>query len=1011
MFDRKVAGSILARSMTQLNKIVYEESSSDKLNKECWDKSNKECLDNSDKLVKNNVLENISYSNDNKQKDDSNKMEYSNGGNDETGMEIPWMVNSKLLMVQKWDPSIGMTKTEPTKIPMWVKLTDVPMEAWTTKGISVISSNVGRPLIMDRASKGFKETVKLQYMDKNMNVKGSKTVKVTYDQKPPIYAHCLVFEHDHKNYKVRARTNEEIATEKESVDKNVGNQKENEFVLNKVRRPQWNKKVSNGEENNANKNKEKSTKEETPVQRDLGRLIEIKKGMKGFVEDVFEEEGIAAKNLVADELKGASSSLITIGWKSEEVNVLVVHSTRQMIMCLIENRKNHEKLYCSFIYAANTGMEEEFYGQACNYLSVSLMEYIDCVNWIEVEDVCMTEFMELVDKHWHVDIEGYHMFRVTKKLKLLKKHIKKLQWMNGDIFARVEILRTTLEEFNEALSDEEKLLSQKAKVDWLCEGDRNSTYFHKVVKGRRNRNRVMSINNVVGDVVQGSKIADKFVKHFEKKLGQAIHVQHLDSLGNIFTKTLTNEEADAMVNDVSDQEIKAAMFSINDCKAPGPDGYTACFFKKAWSVIGNDVCLAVKEFFKLGKLLKEVNSTLIALIPKVHHPKLVTEFRPVACCNVLYKCISKILTTRIKESLNKLANLNQSAFIHGRNIQDNILLTQELLKGYNRKGGSKRCTLKIDIAKAYDTKLGIPQEFIKDSIDEFSRVSGLEPNMSKSTIFFGNVKMGDQRSILNVMPFRVGKFPVKYLRVPLITKRLGREECKQLIDKVRNKVDDWKNKALSYTVKDIERILKAFLWCQGDLTRGKAKIAWKTLCKPKSQGGLGFKELGIKLKSILSICGDWEKNSAWYDKWNEMGPLCQIIDSRDLYNARFDKNAIVADMIHNNQWIWKDEWKTVFPELNNIQVPTLSDTQDKAMWRCNNDNRNVQSIGYVPDLKQNWEDTICPWPQIIAMLLKVWIAQVMRMQGYAFVDEDDDDSESRLLSDRELDAYNTPTSQ
>ncbi|GKC14370.1 RNA-directed DNA polymerase, eukaryota, reverse transcriptase zinc-binding domain protein [Tanacetum coccineum] len=307
----------------KLNEIVYEESSSDKLNKECWDTSNKECLGNSDELVKDNVLENISYSNDNKQKDDSNKMEYSNGGNDETGdgskrtyasaiknsgwfesnklfivptvltelgdevvvfdeelMElgskkweltlIPWMVNSKLLMVQKWDPSIGMTKTEPTKIPVWVKLTDVPMEAWTTKGISAISSSVGRPLIMDRASKGFKETVELQYMDKNMNVKGSKTVKVTYDRKPPIYAHCLVFGHDHKNCKVRARTNEEIATEKESVDKNVGNQKENEFGSKRFigyNKQQWNKKVSNCEENNANKNKEKSTKEEIPVQR------------------------------------------------------------------------------------------------------------------------------------------------------------------------------------------------------------------------------------------------------------------------------------------------------------------------------------------------------------------------------------------------------------------------------------------------------------------------------------------------------------------------------------------------------------------------------------------------------------------------------------------------------------------------------------------------------------------------------------------------------------------------
>ncbi|GJU03986.1 RNA-directed DNA polymerase, eukaryota, reverse transcriptase zinc-binding domain protein [Tanacetum coccineum] len=483
------------------------------------------------------------------------------------------------------------------------------------------------------------------------------------------------------------------------------------------------------------------------------------------------------------------------------------------------------------------------------------------------------------------------------------------------------------------------------------------------------------------------------------------------------------------------------------------------FFKKAWAVVGNDVCLAVKKIFKYGKLLKEINSTLITLIPKVHHPKLVTEFRPIACCNVLYKCISKVLTNRIKETLNKLVNLNQSAFIHGRNIQDNILLTQELLKNYNRKGGAKRCALKIDIAKAYDTvsweflrnaliKFGFHRrmvdwiytcissttfsicvngesngyfkggrglrqgdpispylftlvmevftlimakkvenstEFkyhtgckelklthlcfaddllvichgsvgsinvIKESIDEFSKVSGLEPNLNK---------------------------------IPLITKRLGREECKQLIDKVKNKVKDWKNKVLSYagrmhlidsilnsmqvywasvfllpksTVKDIERVLKGFLWCQGDLSRGKAKIAWKTLCKPKCQGGFGFKELGmwnevlltrhiwniaankeslwVKWVHIVKLKGKnfWEVSSesndswmwkcllglrekakhhieyivengkrisVWYDKWNEMGALCQIIDSRNLYNARYDKKATVADMIHNNQ--------------------------------------------------------------------------------------------------------------
>ncbi|GKA14486.1 RNA-directed DNA polymerase, eukaryota, reverse transcriptase zinc-binding domain protein [Tanacetum coccineum] len=55
--------------------------------------------------------------------------------------------------------------------------------------------------------------------------------------------------------------------------------------------------------------------------------------------------------------------------------------------------------------------------------------------------------------------------------------------------------------------------------------------------------------------------------------------------------------------------------------------------------------------------------------------------------------------------------MNQSAFIPGRHIQDNILIAQELLKGYNRKSGSRRCAMKIDLQKAYDT---ISWDFIKD---------------------------------------------------------------------------------------------------------------------------------------------------------------------------------------------------------------------------------------------------------------------------------------------------------
>ena len=91
-----------------------------------------------------------------------------------------------------------------------------------------------------------------------------------------------------------------------------------------------------------------------------------------------------------------------------------------------------------------------------------------------------------------------------------------------------------------------------------------------------------------------------------------------------------------------------------------------CFFKKSWEVIGNDVCDAVKEFFQSSKLLGEVNSTLITLVPKIQQPNKVSDYRPIACCNMVYKCISKIITNRIKQSLDKLVSINQSAFVPGR---------------------------------------------------------------------------------------------------------------------------------------------------------------------------------------------------------------------------------------------------------------------------------------------------------------------------------------------------------
>jgi hypothetical protein len=154
-----------------------------------------------------------------------------------------------------------------------------------------------------------------------------------------------------------------------------------------------------------------------------------------------------------------------------------------------------------------------------------------------------------------------------------------------------------------------------------------------------------------------------------------------------------------MVREVTAQEFKDSIFSMGDDKSPGPNGYSAAFFKGAWDVVSKDVTRAVHEFFFNGKLLKEVNHTTIALLPKVSSPSRINDFRH----NVLNKCISKIIANQIKESLTSLVSLNQSAFVPGRRISDNILLTQELMHNYHLDRGPSRCAFKVDIQKAYDT--------------------------------------------------------------------------------------------------------------------------------------------------------------------------------------------------------------------------------------------------------------------------------------------------------------------
>ena len=152
------------------------------------------------------------------------------------------------------------------------------------------------------------------------------------------------------------------------------------------------------------------------------------------------------------------------------------------------------------------------------------------------------------------------------------------------------------------------------------------------------------------------------------------------------------------------EEVKNAMFNIGDLKAAGPDGLHVVFYKKFWHIIGEDLIDEVLLAVNSRKIPDGWNNTTIVLIPKIDNPEVITQFRPISLCNVVYKVISKLLANRLKLFLSEIISPNQSAFVPRRLITDNFLVAFESYHAIKRKTSGKygTCAVKLDMHKAYD---------------------------------------------------------------------------------------------------------------------------------------------------------------------------------------------------------------------------------------------------------------------------------------------------------------------
>lgn len=132
----------------------------------------------------------------------------------------------------------------------------------------------------------------------------------------------------------------------------------------------------------------------------------------------------------------------------------------------------------------------------------------------------------------------------------------------------------------------------------------------------------------------------------------------LESVSWVVTEQMNSE----LLRVFTRQEVDVALKQMAPLKASGPDGMPPIFYQHYWSSIGEDVSCAMLSCLNSGTILASLNHTYITLVPKSKCPELVTEFRPISLCNILYKLISKVIANRLKSLLPHVVSESQSAF-------------------------------------------------------------------------------------------------------------------------------------------------------------------------------------------------------------------------------------------------------------------------------------------------------------------------------------------------------------
>lgn len=239
----------------------------------------------------------------------------------------------------------------------------------------------------------------------------------------------------------------------------------------------------------------------------------------------------------------------------------------------------------------------------------------------------------------------------------------------------------------------------------MSDGEKPTKYHLNLENRHFISKQMFKLVNEQGNTITKDEDMLEETRMFYEKLYKKNEVEDIDLneyVGNI--PKLNEDESQALEGLITKEEVKNAIKKMKNGKSPGTDGITIEFIKFFWLQIGDLIVRSLNDGFMKNKMSVTQREGVIVCLPKGEKPRefLKKNWRPITLLNVIYKIGSACIANRIKQVLPQLISEDQTGFVPGRYIGDNIRLIYDMIE-YLENNTQPGLLVSIDFEKAFDS--------------------------------------------------------------------------------------------------------------------------------------------------------------------------------------------------------------------------------------------------------------------------------------------------------------------